>query len=451
MSKIFHEYGGTIITVIAVVLLISFVTTSMNTGGVLYNAFGDMINSFSEKSNDMVDGAAGDSSEGEEAGWPVSWNTMDVMDNPKVDMGEGMYFVKVSDYTPTAAELADTKGTLSMDGETMSSACLGVEDLDGIVIAAYDDNGEIAVISVTTTEVVDALGIAFPETGLWTFDYGSLGMDADVTVDAATPIPEGAYYGNLASGLYSHMPDSVNEYDFYIYGDYMYVYSLNEYGGWTVALATEDTVGGTVPDYPFATSLQTSYDAILESVNGAPVTHLTKTFKGCVNLVSITIPDSVTSIGDAAFRDCTSLTSITIPDSVTSIGYAAFRDCTSLTSVTMPDSVTSIDGSAFSGCTGLTSVVIGEGVTIIWQNAFNGCTSLTCITIPDSVTSIGDHAFDNCTSLMSIIFENPNGWWYADSVDATSGTALSSTDLADDATAAEYLTDTHTMNFWFRG
>ena len=54
-------------------------------------------------------------------------------------------------------------------------------------------------------------------------------------------------------------------------------------------------------------------------------------FSGCNSLISITIPDSVTSIGDEAFSDCTSLTSITIPDSVTSIGDRAFYGCYSLT------------------------------------------------------------------------------------------------------------------------
>ena len=68
------------------------------------------------------------------------------------------------------------------------------------------------------------------------------------------------------------------------------------------------------------------------------------------SLTSVTIPDSVTSIGYEAFYECESLTSVTIPDSVTSIGDEAFRYCTSLTSVTIPDSVTSIGDRAFYWC-----------------------------------------------------------------------------------------------------
>ena len=79
-------------------------------------------------------------------------------------------------------------------------------------------------------------------------------------------------------------------------------------------------------------------------------------FTYCVSLTSITIPDSVTSIGYYAFFYCRSLTSITIPDSVTSIGNYAFSNCRSLTSITIPDSVTSIGNDAFYGCSSLKTI-----------------------------------------------------------------------------------------------
>ena len=125
-------------------------------------------------------------------------------------------------------------------------------------------------------------------------------------------------------------------------------------------------------------------------------------FSFCTSLASVTIPDSVTSIGRHAFQYCTSLTSVTIPNGVTSIGDSAFSYCASLTSVTIPDSVTSIGWSAFAGCTSLTSVTIPDSVTSIGSLAFSGCTSLTSVTVPDSVTSIGDAAFASCTSLTGI-------------------------------------------------
>ena len=122
----------------------------------------------------------------------------------------------------------------------------------------------------------------------------------------------------------------------------------------------------------------------------------------CSSLQSVTIPDSVTSIGDSAFSCCSSLQSVTIPDSVTSIGGRAFGECSSLQSVTIPDSVTSIDESAFSWCTSLQSVIIPDSVTSIGDRAFWGCTSLQSVIIPDSVTSIGNKAFSDCKSLQSV-------------------------------------------------
>ena len=119
-------------------------------------------------------------------------------------------------------------------------------------------------------------------------------------------------------------------------------------------------------------------------------------FYYCGNLTSITIPNSVTSIGNSAFFDCDRLTSIDIPDSVTSIGDYAFSYCRSLTSVTIPNSVTSIGNSAFSRCESLTGVTIPNSVTSIGNSAFSDCGRLTSIDIPDSVTSIGGNAFRSC-------------------------------------------------------
>ena len=118
-------------------------------------------------------------------------------------------------------------------------------------------------------------------------------------------------------------------------------------------------------------------------------------------LASITIPNSVTSIGGGAFSGCSSLTSVTIPNSVTSIGTYAFQGCSSLSSVTIPNNVTSIEAGAFSGCSSLTSVIIPNGVTNI-DGVFYGCSSLTSVTIPNSITSIGESAFEGCSSLTSV-------------------------------------------------
>jgi hypothetical protein len=127
-------------------------------------------------------------------------------------------------------------------------------------------------------------------------------------------------------------------------------------------------------------------------------------FYNCTSLTSVTIPDSVTSIGYEAFGWCSNLTNVKFGNSVTSIGLCAFTNCTSLTSVIIPNSVTSIGPEAFYYC-GLTSVTIPDSVTSIGEAAFIFCSSLISATIGNGVMSIGDEAFRDCTSLTNAYFK----------------------------------------------
>jgi hypothetical protein len=125
-------------------------------------------------------------------------------------------------------------------------------------------------------------------------------------------------------------------------------------------------------------------------------------FSGCSGLTSVTIPDGLTSIGDIAFSTCSGLTSVTLPNGVTTIRRSTFYGCSDLTSLTIPGSVTTIENGAFWDCSGLTSVTIPGSVTSIGDGAFSDCSGLTSVTIPDSVTSIGDRAFSRCSGLTSV-------------------------------------------------
>ncbi len=103
---------------------------------------------------------------------------------------------------------------------------------------------------------------------------------------------------------------------------------------------------------------------------------------------------TVKYIRENTFRDCVGLTSVTIPNTVVSIGGGAFRGCTGLTSVTLSDSITAIWDNTFNSCTGLTGVLtIPNSVTKIYNNAFSSCRGLASVTIPNTVTEIGSEAF----------------------------------------------------------
>lgn len=187
-----------------------------------------------------------------------------------------------------------------------------------------------------------------------------------------------------------------------------------------------------------------------------PVTAIgSNAFESVRSFKSVSIPASVTTIGEKAFAHCgvtsvtfatnsqlttvdryaffssSSLQSIALPDGVTTIGEAAFNGCNNITSISIPDSITTIedraldfDSSAFTvynnakylgnstnpylvlvkaSDTSLTTCDIHTGAKIILIFAFDNCTSLKSVTIPNSVTTICNAAFYNCSSLESMV------------------------------------------------
>ena len=162
-------------------------------------------------------------------------------------------------------------------------------------------------------------------------------------------------------------------------------------------------------------------------------------FKYCLGFNSITIPNSVTKIGRSAFYHCTSLKTITLSNSLTTIEFFAFFECENLTSITIPKSVTSIETHAFTSCSG--TIVVEEGnknysslngvlfnknqtklikcptslsgnyiipntVDSIEINAFFHCSLLTSVSNISSLTTIGGAAFGSCTNLTSLSLPN---------------------------------------------
>ena len=153
-------------------------------------------------------------------------------------------------------------------------------------------------------------------------------------------------------------------------------------------------------------------------------------FKNCVKLVNISIPDSVTVISDGAFygckklisihwsesleqinyeafENCVSLEAITFPKTINTIGPSAFSDCTSLSSISFTDNnkggaYVDIQSSAFSNCTALENISFSKNVRYLGDSSFSGCSSLTNVELDDAITTIERFAFCNCSSLKSI-------------------------------------------------
>ena len=150
-----------------------------------------------------------------------------------------------------------------------------------------------------------------------------------------------------------------------------------------------------------------AYDSSLTSVTiPDSVTSIgNEAFFACSNLTNVTMGNDVTRIGSLAFADCSSLANVTIPHNVTDIEESAFIDCSNLTSVTIPDNIINIAAYTFEYCSGLTNVTIGRGVSNIGGDAFASCESLTNVIIPDNVTSIQDGAFAGCSNLTGVYFE----------------------------------------------
>ena len=168
-------------------------------------------------------------------------------------------------------------------------------------------------------------------------------------------------------------------------------------------------------------------------------------FSGCSALKSLTLPESITTMGSSVFNNCTSLSSVTIEEGAKAIGVTAFAGCSSLKSITIPSTITTstkafqnnayiesvtvkcptIGTYMFDSCSALTSITLIDTVTIgttafkngvftsitlpdtlttINASVFEGCSNLTSLAIPDGVTVLGKAMLKNATSLKSVTF-----------------------------------------------
>ena len=168
-----------------------------------------------------------------------------------------------------------------------------------------------------------------------------------------------------------------------------------------------DPETGTITDCSLAVTVAN----IPEKIAGVPVTAIgDKAFASDASnsiykeLISVTIPEGVTSIGEGAFQYQEYLKNVSIPESVTSIGSFAFYLCFSLENVTIPEGVTRIEKYTFDCCRKLKLEKLPENLTYIGDRAFWNCNGLKSITIPKNVEIIGDEAFHACYYLTSVSF-----------------------------------------------
>lgn len=124
-------------------------------------------------------------------------------------------------------------------------------------------------------------------------------------------------------------------------------------------------------------------------------------FKGST-VTAVSLPETVSKIGDSAFENCAGLTSFVLPAALKKIGNATFK-ASGLTAINIPAAITSIGEGAFEGCSGLTSLTLSEGLKQIGDNAFAE-TAITSLVLPASLTSIGQVAFFSCAALESVAF-----------------------------------------------
>ena len=216
-------------------------------------------------------------------------------------------------------------------------------------------------------------------------------VDSEGNVDFTN---HGPYDINIPSELDHHSVTGLGDYSFATEENGSPLYDIHHHNIHSVTIPESVTsIGQSAFESCF------SLDSLI--IKDAATSIGASAFDGCSHLTTLSLGKNITTIGDYAFQGCSYLTNVTIPQSVTSIGRQAFY-LTDLNTLTIKGPIKSMGYAAFAGCTNLTSLSLYDGIQTIGEGAFINSTSLEAVTIPQSVTSIGASAFVYCSNLSTI-------------------------------------------------
>ena len=138
-------------------------------------------------------------------------------------------------------------------------------------------------------------------------------------------------------------------------------------------------------------------------IDERPVTEIAKrAFYNATNILSVTLPEGVRSVGDLAFANCSAMTKVVLPATVTTIGEAAFSDCTYLKEITLPAGLQKLGGKMFYNCKSLVTMTLPAAITVVPAQTFMSCERLKTVTLAEGTTEIGDSAFLCCPLLETV-------------------------------------------------
>ena len=280
--------------------------------------------------------------------------------------------------------------TVTYDGTTYTVTGIG-----GAAFNACTDLNSVTIPNTVTTigstaflNATKITSITIPESVTTISENAFYGCTALSTIDCSF-----ANVTYLGSGAFDNTEWNKGQPDGLLYvGNILYRYKgqLDKDTTFVIAEGTKSISGGafaktsTNSEYILGVTIPESVTAIGDNA-----------FKDCNNLESIVIPDAVTSIGNYAFQYCFSMEELTLGAGLKSIGKYAFQECSSIEEVVFPDGLESIGDGAFKQCSSLGELTVGSGVKSIGKQAFYDCYCLENITMLSNDATIGDEAFHN--------------------------------------------------------